>query len=109
MRADDILSQIDTCLGDYDVGPDAMRYAPDGAVRPGLGVIVVTVDSATLEARLREARDSLQRLAEAFAPAAQNAAKAMAEFQRALEARPHPDGQGRPAWQSPYGPARRKR
>lgn len=29
MRADDVLTQIDTALHDYDIGPDAMRSAPD--------------------------------------------------------------------------------
>ncbi len=109
MRTEDILSQIDTCLGDYDVGPDAMRCAPDGTATPTLVTIVVTVDAAAIQARLREVHDSLQRLAEAFVPATRNATKAMAEFQRALEARSRSDRHGRPAWRSPYGPARRRR
>ncbi|WP_326642938.1 hypothetical protein OG884_05935 [Streptosporangium sp. NBC_01755] len=29
-NSDGVLAAIDACLEDYDVGPDAMRWAPDG-------------------------------------------------------------------------------
>lgn len=53
-----------------------------------------------------------QALTEAMKPAAEAAAQAMTAFQEAVQACPAtPPGRrrDRPAWQSPYGPARRRR
>lgn len=110
MRTDDILNQIDTTLGDWDVGPDAMRHVPDGAAAiQNLPAIRIRVDPTTAQARLaqlREVQRTLHQMAEAVAPAAENAGKALAEFSRAFQ-RPVRAG-ARPAWQSPYGPAVRR-
>lgn len=110
MRSDDILNQIDSTLGDYDIGPDAMRWAPgDAATAPPLPVIRIRVDATAAEARLarlREVQVALQQMAEAFGPAAENAAKGLAAFSQAFH-RPA-RAEGRPAWQSPYGPAVRR-
>lgn len=110
--ADHILDQIDTCLGDYTVSDDAMRCTPDlpplPAV-PSVRFLVVSFDDTDFRERLGQVQDSLRRMAEAFQPAAENAAKAVDNFTRALSAPAWPNVPGRPAWQSPYGPAQRQR
>lgn len=126
--ADQIIDQIDAALHDRSVSGDAMRWTPDlpseprgkstlsvmgegGEWQPVEGVIsiVIHADTTAVQQRLREVQDSLRRMAEAVQPAAENAAKAMAAFACALQARPHTGEQVRPAWQSPYGPAQRRR
>lgn len=107
MRADDVLDQIDSCLGDYDIGPDAMRCAPDLPPTPMLRRIVIHADTAAVAARLRHVNEAIQAMAEAVAPAAEAASRALAQFAEAMRQPVRPAG--RPAWQSRYGPPQRRR
>jgi len=149
--ADQILTQIDSALGDYDIGPDAMRVAPDlppgPAVRPranGRNVIVQRLidrrDLTPEEARSAilaaergqtgphaelaavEAQAALDEIAAsfraAFRPMLERAAAQFVQIKEALQRLPDPVGcevhgkparrRDRPAWQTPYGPPRRR-
>lgn len=132
MRADDILDQIDSALGGYDLGPDAMRWTPEPAEadRPGIrgftptmeiideagewqqATVVVTIDTTAITEQFEQLRRTLQAFGEA-------ARARMEEIGRAFEAmkqagvcddhgKPLPR-RDRPAWQSPYGPPQRRR
>lgn len=152
MRADNILDQIDSCLGDYAVSDDAMRSAPDlpplPAVRPRANGAVVLVQRLidrhglsaeearaavlaaeygldTDHARLAaaEAQAALEeittQLRAAFEPMLQRVADQFRQIKEAFQRLPEAAGcddcgtparrRDRPAWQSPYGPARRRR
>ncbi len=155
--ADHILDQIDTCLGDYDVSDDAMRWAPDPpppVVRPHANGSVVLVrrlmdrhgldiDQAraavlaaergqdTEHARLAseearacleeinaQFRASFQAFAERVTEQFQQVAEQFGRMKEALQRLPEAVGsddcgkpprlRDRPAWQSPYGPPRRR-
>lgn len=114
--ADNIIDQIDHALGDYSLGPDAMRWSPETPPPPpGASIqrtVVVTIDTAAITEQFEQLRRTLQAFGEA-------ARARMEEIGRAFEAmkqagvcddhgRPLPR-RDRPAWQSPYGPPRRRR
>ena len=105
MRTDHILDQIDSALHDETVSGDAMRSAPDLLVPP-LRRIIIHADTEATMARLREVSESIQAMKAAFTSAAEAAAQGMAAFTEAMRQPARPVG--RPAWQSPYGPARRR-
>ncbi|MGW5636471.1 hypothetical protein [Streptomyces sp. NPDC003832] len=142
MRADDILSQIDDTLDDWQVSGDAMRSRPadpDGEGWQALGTIdQVTISpeavaewesdwrdfvqymarvQAERERRAREILDALtQVFQQVIGPAVQQAARDIEQAAEAIKAAGLCDDHGkplpardRPAWQSPYGPARRRR
>ena len=136
--SDDILAQIDNAVEDWTVSVDAVRsrpgYEPSPpklSIRRGDGewqelegvasvdfgpeerVVFITVDVTEAVNQIRNLRERLQVWAEAVQPQ-------MEEIGRALDAvgkqaREAADGctpaprRDRPAWQSPYGPARRRR
>lgn len=107
--ADHILDQIDTCLGDYDVSDDAMRVAPDLPALPAVRFVVVTADTSSATAalaRIRQLRETMDAFAEAVTPAAVAASRGLAQFAEAMRQPIRPTG--RPAWQTPYGPPRRR-
>jgi hypothetical protein len=166
--ADDILDQIDQALGDYDIGPDAMRCAPDQKpptrhlpvnLSPGPREILIrrlverhgltrmTARQAVLaaerggdgeradlvRAEVRAAvaeisdnmRAAMQPMAEAVTAFFKQLGESLAQlraaiaqvdgYQHAPEAvgcngcgKPLPP-RDRPAWQSRYGPAHRRR
>lgn len=120
--ADGILDQIDSTLGDYAVSGDAMRWAPDAAGgRPEAlpRTVVITIDTTRINeafAYFREIREHLHTWAEAARPQLEEAGRSLAKVGETAQqaaacdvhckpARPR----DRPAWQSPYGPARRRR
>lgn len=167
---DSILAQIDNALGDWTVGPDAMRVRPAPEPRPAARATVwmapvgtpwdaegweeighitdleMTLDEATLDpaaispqpavawdevaeyirrAQLERARHAqavveafVQVLTTAVAPAVERAASSMSDAAEAFRHLPEAEGcndckpqprRDRPAWQSPYGPAQRRR
>ncbi len=119
MRTDDVLGQIDAALDDWDVSGDAMRWAPDAAGEapepPPLTVDTVGFDEAF--ACLRDMRESLARWAEAARPQLEEVGRSLAKVGESAQQAaacdvhcgPPPPPRDRPAWQSPYGPARRRR
>ncbi|WP_060905373.1 hypothetical protein [Streptomyces scabiei] len=135
--ADHVLDQIDSALNDYTVSDDAMRSAPlpadsqpatrleimseDGEWQevPGVASIEITADPAATAARLREAQESIVRFfhayAEAVRPRIEELGRALAAASQAVRDAGLVDADGkparrpdRPAWQSPYGPPRRR-
>lgn len=119
MRSTDILDQIDAAVEDWATGPDAMRHAPD-AFRPEPATLTelraqpgITPEQIAF---VRETWESFLRVyVQAVGPAIARAAKAFDEFARQLREAglANEDGTparrpGRPAWQSPYGPQRRR-
>lgn len=152
MRTDDVLDQIDACLGDYDISDDAMRYAPDipkqPIIRPRANGSTVLIQrltdrhglsrqeaAAAVLAAERGQDNEHARLAAteaqavmgeisaqfraAFQPMVQHMTEQFAKineaFRQVAEAvnseipgKP-PRLRTRPAWQSPYGPAQRRR
>lgn len=147
MRTDDVLDQIDTALGDWDVSGDAMRCAPAPEVRvpklsirrgdgewqelpgvtrvemtfsddPGGSVAfcTVTVDTSAVMEQLGRLRSAFDAYAEAVQPRIAEAARAIKQGFQVMQQAGLCDDHGkpvrsrdRPAWQSPYGPARRRR
>jgi hypothetical protein len=107
MRADDVLDQIDTCLGDWSVSSDAMRSTPDLPPPPMPSRIVIQVDLEQAAARFRQVNEAIQGMAEACAPAVEAASQALAQFGEAMRQPMRPVG--RPAWQTPYGPPQQRR
>ncbi|NED75343.1 hypothetical protein G3I51_24070 [Streptomyces sp. SID9944] len=126
MRSDDILSQIDHALDDWTVSDDAMRSRPEGD-GGGINGFVPRVQipdefaeawaafaervaqaEAERAAHVRAVMEALGRAMKPVAKAAQQAAANLA--QAVQQGRPAPSGRrlDRPAWQSPYGPARRR-
>lgn len=105
--ADQILTQIDSALGDYNIGPDAMRVAPDLPPAPVPRRIIVRTDTAAALARIRQLRDTMDDFAAAVTPAVQAAGRSLAHFAEAMRQPVRPTG--RPAWQTPYGPPQRRR
>lgn len=157
MRTNDVLDQIDSTLGDWDVSGDAMRWAPDAAgelpqphVQMSFGVgpreilirrLVEQHDLTRLTARhavlaaergsdseranlvRAEARAvavelgeririAMRPMAEAAIAALKQISESIKQLQQAgicdVHGKPAPRCD-RPAWQSPYGPARRRR
>ncbi|WP_420032284.1 hypothetical protein ACN2WE_05320 [Streptomyces sp. cg28] len=134
MKTTDILAQIDDALGDWTVGPDAMRSRPavDACgsasrveITDGIATVVITPDLEEFTARFQEA---VQTVVAARLQAMRVAAEALQRFAEALRHEgewgdtnaapvepsqrprpPLPRRDGRPAWQTPYGPARRRR
>lgn len=120
--ADHILDQIDTALDDWDVSGDAMRWAPDAPAElpePLPRTVVITIDTTRIDeafAYFREMREHLHAWAEAARPQLEEAGRSLAKVgetaQQAAACDVHckpPRPRDRPAWQSPYGPARRRR
>lgn len=160
--SDDILAQIDSALGDWSVGPDAMRVQPAaepfhfGGATPllyiadevdgwqqveGVASVEFCVDVsevfeeaaeawAQITERIRQAehervrreRAALEAFVQAvrsmLAPAVERAASSMSDATEAFRHLPEAEGcndckpalrRDRPAWQTPYGPARRRR
>ncbi|MFH9574243.1 hypothetical protein ACH4MG_27345 [Streptomyces sp. NPDC017454] len=139
MRSEDILAQIDDTLDDWSVSDDAMRSRPPverETVGPRLWIAPVgTGPRDDGWQRWRELQDYLVRAAaerarlaqqvveafvqafaesvEAVRPRIEEAGQAIADCAKAVEqaAPPLPPGRrhDRPAWQSPYGPPKRRR
>lgn len=158
MRADDVLTQIDNALHDYDIGPDAMRSAPDLPPPPVTpprangrnaliqrlidrhGLDADTARAAVLDAErghdteharlaAREARAAMDEihthfragfraLAERVTEQVRHVSEQFAQLKEAIQQLPEPActahgkpvrRRDRPAWQSPYGPAPRRR
>lgn len=121
MRTDDILGQIGAALDDWDVSGDAMRWAPDAAGEPPEPpplTVAITVDTVRIgEAfdRLHDVREGLARWAEAARPQLAEVGRSLAKMGEAAQRQTcdvhcgPPPPRDRPAWQSPYGPARRRR
>ncbi|MER7739975.1 hypothetical protein ABTX34_16945 [Streptomyces sp. NPDC096538] len=67
--------------------------------------------AAEATAALKEVTAEFRAVMEALRPAAEAAAAAVRAFLQAVRTAPHPVGRrrDRPAWQSPYGPARPRR
>lgn len=152
-----ILDQIDTCLGDYGTGPDAMRCAPDLPPSPEEPRVQMTFDVGPREILIRRlveqqgltrmtARHAVlaaecggdsehanlvcaeaqavvsemaQRIRIALQPMAQTAIAALKQISESIKqlqqagicddrSKPAPR-RDRPAWQTPYGPAQRRR
>jgi hypothetical protein len=121
--ADDILNHIDDALDDWTVSGDAMRYAPDAAGEPPEPPrlnVVIAIDTARIDeafARIHAMWEGLKAWTEAVRPRLEEAGRSLADMgevaqQAAAACDVHckpPRPRDRPAWQSPYGPARRRR
>jgi hypothetical protein len=154
VRTNDILSQIDSALGDHTISGDAMRSRPGpaparemaGAIPtvqimdetgewqeiPGVASIEIQVEipavpdgfaeswaelrdhlehmEAERVRRAQEAVAAFGRYMQAMRPALERAARRVAEAVAAMQQQPPvlPVRRDRPAWQSPYGPSRRR-
>ena len=116
--ADHIIDQIDTCLGDYAVSDDAMRCAPDLPPLVGERLIAISIDTTSFDAafeHIRRMREGLAAYAEAVRPRLEEIGRTFAAMKGAARHAGLIDDHGkpaprrdRPAWQSPYGPPRRR-
>lgn len=99
---------------------EAGEWQPLGSVADvGFGtreaVIVISVDTAAATAALERIRQLHEVLAEAAQSRTEEAGRGLAAFAKAMQcAEPNDDCRparrpDRPAWQSPYGPPRRRR
>ncbi|MEU0087208.1 hypothetical protein [Streptomyces sp. NPDC006274] len=82
---------------------------------PGIASIEISGDTDALAERLAEVQTTLRRFVEALAPVARAYGERLAELGAALRAAGLLDENARPvrrrdrpAWQSPYGPPRRR-
>ena len=131
--ADQIIDQIDSAVEDWTISEDAMRSRPTAETVPATGiwigpvgaeaydettwqrlegvtgidfgpeqeVYVITVDTTEAVEQLRRLSVGLQALTEASKPACEAASANVDHC-------PPPSRRDRPAWQSPYGPPRRR-
>jgi hypothetical protein len=133
VRADDIIDQIDSCLGDYQLSPDAMRWTPEPAEadRPGIRgftptveivgevgewrqgeCVVVIVDTTALTAQFEQLRQVMQAFGEAARARMEEIGRAFDSLKQAGVCDDHGrrlPPRDRPAWQSRYGPAHQSR
>lgn len=128
--SDHILDQIDSALRDLTVSGDAMRSQPgasraeageaewQGFATGGLVIdeVTIVVDASEAFIRLGQLRETLAAWGEAVRPRLQEIARTfdqIGETARETAAddcshKPAPR-RDRPAWQTPYGPAQRRR
>ncbi|MDX2800095.1 hypothetical protein [Streptomyces scabiei] len=120
MRSSDILEQIDAAVDDWATGPDAMRSAPGVAGLEPAALAQLRLRSDITPEQIARARETWEAFVRVYAQAIGNAiaeiAKAFDEFVRQLREAGLVNEDGtpakrpdRPAWQSPYGPPRRRR
>lgn len=117
MRADDVLDQIDSCLGDYQLSPDAMRWSPEEPppTPPGVGferTAVVTIDTTAVTEQFEQLRRNLQAFGEAAQARFEEIGRAFEAMKQAGVCDDHGrrlPPRDRPAWQSRYGPAHQRR
>lgn len=131
--SDNILDQIDSAVRDSAVSEDAMRSQPGtarteadrewqgftlGGLVPVMDetTILVIVEASEAFARLGELRDALAAWGEAVRPRLEEVGHSLAKIgETARQAAGNGCGhqpaprRDRPAWQSPYGPAARRR
>lgn len=129
--SDHILDQIDSAVEDWTISEDAMRSRPgtastqdggewewQGFAMGGLVVVEVTVivDASEAFVRLSQLRDNLAAWAEAIRPRLEEVGRAFDQVGETARAATHGDcshkpapRHDRPAWQTPYGPAQRRR
>lgn len=129
--SDNILDQIDSALCDLTVSGDAMRSQPDAArtqdegdgdwhgfTMGGLvvGEATIVVDASEAFIHLDALREALAAWGEAIRPRLEEVGRALDQVGETARAatdsgcghQPAPR-RDRPAWQSPYGPAVRRR
>ena len=113
--ADQIIDHIDHALGDYDVSYDAMRWSPEVPPQvPGVdrAIVVVSIDTTAITAQFEQLRTALQALGEVAQARLEEVGRTFEAMKKAGvcddHGKPLPP-RDRPAWQSPYGPPRRRR
>lgn len=127
--SDSILDQIDSALGDRTVSGDAMRSLPaahpeaSGREWPEftagglvMGEATIGVDASEAFIRLAALREALAAWGEAVRPRLEKIARTFDQIGETARAtavddcsnKPAPR-RDRPAWQTPYGPAQRRR